>query len=152
MLYFAVLSSVTPPVALSAFAAAPIAGAKPMETGWAAARLAAPGFIIPFLFVFHPDVLLIVEGATIGGAVWACVAFAVSTWGLVTGLAGWEGQRLPMWQRGLRLVAGIAVLSVNPAIAVPAALILIGLALQRRLLSRAAEALNQPRDNTGRSI
>lgn len=152
MLYFAVLSSVTPPVALSAFAAAPIADAKPMETGWAAARLAAPGFIIPFLFVFHPDVLLIVEGATIGGAVWACAAFAVSTWGLVTGLAGWEGQRLPIWQRGLRLVAGIAVLSVNPAIAVPAALILFGLALQRRLLSRAAEALNQPRDNTGRSI
>lgn len=143
MLYFAVLSSVTPPVALSAFAAAPIAGAKPMETGWAAVRLAAPGFIIPFLFVFHPDVLLIVEGSTITGAVWACGAFAFSTWGLVTGLGGWEGEPLAPWQRAIRLVAGVAVLSTNPAVAAAAGLVLVGLSLQRRLMSRPAEAFNE---------
>lgn len=151
MLYFAVLSSVTPPVALSAFAAAPIAGDKPMETGWAAMRLAAPGFIIPFLFVFHPDLLLIVEGATIGGALWACAAFAVSTWGLVTGLVGWEGERLPLWQRALRLVAGVAALAITPVIAIAATLALCGLSLQRRLTSRPAEPLEQQRDATGRS-
>ncbi|MCB1463668.1 MAG: TRAP transporter fused permease subunit [Nitratireductor sp.] len=142
MLYFAVLSSVTPPVALSAFAAAPIAGAKPMETGWAAVRLAAPGFIIPFLFVYHPDVLLIVEGATITGVLWACGAFAISTWGLVTGLVGWEGNVLAMWQRAIRLAAGVAVLSVDMPVAVTAALILVALTLQRRLMSRSAEALH----------
>ena len=142
MLYFAVLSSVTPPVALSAFAAAPIAGAKPMETGWAAVRLAAPGFIIPFLFVYHPDVLLITENASIGGAVWACAAFAVSTWGLVTGLVGWDGRTLPYWQRAIRLVAGIAVLAVNAAIAIPAGLVLLALTLHWRITSRPAEALN----------
>ncbi|MEX0957111.1 MAG: TRAP transporter fused permease subunit [Rhizobiaceae bacterium] len=151
MLYFAVLSSVTPPVALSAFAAAPIAGSKPMETGWEALRLAAPGFIIPFLFVFHPDILLIVEGATFGGVLWACVAFAISTWGLVTGLGGWEGERLAYWQRALRLAAGIAVLSVEPVIAITAALALCGLTFQRRLKSRSAAALQQQRDATGRS-
>ncbi|MBO6718542.1 MAG: TRAP transporter fused permease subunit [Rhizobiaceae bacterium] len=151
MLYFAVLSSVTPPVALSAFAAAPIAGAKPMETGWAAMRLAAPGFIIPFLFVFHPDLLLIVEGATLGGALWACAAFAVSTWGLVTGLGGWEGERLPLWQRAIRLVAGVGALATIPGIAVAATLVLCGLSLQRRLMSRSAAALQQQRDATGRS-
>ena len=115
MLYFGVLSSVTPPVALSAFAAAPIAGAKPMETGWAAVRLAAPGFIIPFVFVFHPDILLIVEVLRWRASSGRCVAFALSTWGLVTGMVGWEGQPLPLWQRALRLVAGIAVLSIEPA-------------------------------------
>jgi TRAP-type uncharacterized transport system fused permease subunit len=127
---------------LSAFAAAPIAGAKPMETGWAAARLAAPGFIIPFLFVYHPDVLLITENASIGGAVWACAAFAVSTWGLVTGLVGWDGRPLPHWQRGIRLVASIVVLSVNGAIAIPAAVVLFALTLHWRRMSRPAEALN----------
>ena len=70
VLYFGVMSSVTPPVALSAFAAAPIAGAGPMETGWAAVRLSAAGFIIPFVFVYHPDILLIVEDASVFGAVW----------------------------------------------------------------------------------
>ena len=48
MLYFGVLSMVTPPVALAAFAAAPIARAKPMETGVEAIRLSFAGFIIPF--------------------------------------------------------------------------------------------------------
>ncbi len=143
MLYFAVLSSVTPPVALSAFAAAPIAGAKPMETGWAAVRLAAPGFVIPFLFVFHPDVLLIVDGASVIGVVWACVAFAFSTWGLVTGLGGWEGQPLALWQRVIKLAAGIMVLSVNPAIATGAVIVLIALTFQRRQMSRSAGLLNE---------
>lgn len=138
MLYFAVLSAVTPPVALSAFAAAPIAGAKPMETGWAAVRLAAPGFIIPFLFVFHPDILLIVEGASIFGAVWAVVAFGIATWGLVTGLVGWEGEALAAWQRALRLIAGVCALSVEPAIAIAATITLIALSLQRRVSSRSA--------------
>lgn len=142
MLYFAVLSSVTPPVALSAFAAAPLAGAKPMETGWAAVRLAAPGFIIPFIFVFHPDILLIVEDTTIGGIAWAAAAFAVSTWGLVTGLGGWEGEPLPLWQRAIRLIVAVVALSTTPAVAVAAAVVLIGLSFQRRLMSRSAEVLN----------
>ena len=51
VVYFGVLSVVTPPVALAAFAAAPIAGAKPMETGFEAVRLAIAGFIIPFIFI-----------------------------------------------------------------------------------------------------
>jgi len=150
VLYFAVLSSVTPPVALSAFAAAPIAGAKPMETGWAAVRLAAPGFIIPFVFVYHPDVLLIVDDASVGGLAWACGAFAVATWGLATGLGGWDAQALPYWERALRLVAGVAVLSISISIAIPAAIVLLALTVQRRLMSRSAELLTTKRDTTGR--
>jgi len=150
VLYFGVLSSVTPPVALSAFAAAPIAGAKPMETGWAAVRLAAPGFIIPFVFVYHTDILLIVDDVSVVGIVWACLAFAVATWGLATGLGGWDGRTLAYWDRAVRLVAGIAALSVDVSIAVPAALVLLGLTLQRRLMSRPAAALNDERDTIGR--
>ena len=52
VVYFGVLSVVTPPVALAAFAAAPIAGSKPMETGFEAVRLSIAGFIIPFIFVY----------------------------------------------------------------------------------------------------
>ncbi len=132
ILYFGVMSSITPPVALSAFAAAPIAGAGPMETGWAAARLAAAGFIIPFIFCFHTDILLVDVEATLFGVVWACAAFALSTWGLVTAISGWEAHALPLWQRGTRLVAGIAVLAVDPRVAVPAALALVAATIIRR--------------------
>ena len=143
VLYFGVLSSVTPPVALSAFAAAPIAGAGPMETGWAAVRLSSAGFIIPFLFVYHPDILLVVEGASLFGAAWACVAFAISTWALVTAVGGWEGVILPSWQRILRLIAGIVVLSVDPYYALPAAGMIIALSFLRWTSSRTAVAEHQ---------
>jgi len=138
VLYFGVLSSVTPPVALSAFAAAPIAKAGPMETAFAAVRLSLAGFIIPFLFVYHPDILLIVEDFQITGVIWAVLAFAVSTWGLVTAIGGWEGVPLPIWERILRLICGLAVLAVSPIIALSALAILIALTIQRRLLSRPA--------------
>ena len=138
VLYFGVLSSVTPPVALSAFAAAPIAKAGPMETGWAAVRLSSAGFIIPFIFVYHPDILLIIDDVSVFRVIWAIVAFAISTWGLVTAISGWEGSPLPVWQRLIRFICGLTVLAVDPAIALTAFAVLLGLTLQRRLMSRPA--------------
>jgi TRAP transporter 4TM/12TM fusion protein len=58
ILYFGMLSMITPPVALAAFAAANISKAGPMETGWACCRIGWSTFIIPFLFVASPALLL----------------------------------------------------------------------------------------------
>jgi TRAP transporter 4TM/12TM fusion protein len=123
VVYFGVLSVVTPPVALAAFAAAPIAGANPMETGFDATRLAIAGFIIPYLFAFHPDLLLIVGELSIVGLLWALFVFLMSTWGIATGLGGWEGRKLSLWQRAVRLFA--AVLLIVPG--VPSGLAGVGL-------------------------
>jgi TRAP transporter 4TM/12TM fusion protein len=112
--YFGVLSVVTPPVALAAFAAAPIAGAKPMETGFEATRLSIAGFIIPYMFVFHPDLLLVIEDLSIGGLIWALFIFAVATWAIATGLGGWEWMKLSILQRLARLFS--AVLFIIPGI------------------------------------
>ncbi|MGD8562723.1 MAG: TRAP transporter fused permease subunit [Desulfarculaceae bacterium] len=114
VVYFGVLSVITPPVALAAFAAAPIAGANPMRTGLQATRLAIAGFIIPYLFVFHPDVLLVVGDFNFFGLAWALFIFLMSTWGIVTGLGGWEWNNLPLWQRAIRLLA--AVLLIVPGV------------------------------------
>ena len=59
VLYFSVMSMLTPPVALSAYAAATISGASPSATGWQAMFLALPGFIIPYAIVLHPGLLLV---------------------------------------------------------------------------------------------
>jgi len=56
--YFAILSTLTPPVAIAAYAAAGLAGSSVFSTGWAALRLALAGFIIPFMFVYEPALLL----------------------------------------------------------------------------------------------
>ena len=110
VVYFGVLSVVTPPVALAAFAAAPIAGANPMETGFEATRLAIAGFIIPYLFVFHPDLLLILDDFSVWGLLWALFIFLVSTWGIATALGGWERKKLPLWQRAARLLAAVMLI------------------------------------------
>ncbi|WP_078408774.1 TRAP transporter permease [Priestia abyssalis] len=56
--YFGILANVTPPVALAAFAGAGIAGGNPTKTGFESMRLAMSGFIIPFVFVFSPSLLM----------------------------------------------------------------------------------------------
>lgn len=58
ILYWGMLSFITPPVALGAFAAATVAGAKPMETGLQAMRLGSVIYVIPFLFVLNPALIL----------------------------------------------------------------------------------------------
>lgn len=76
VLYYASLSSITPPVALAAYAAAGLSGGSPMKTGWKAWRLALTGFVIPFMFVYGPALL-------VGQA-----AFGATALSALTGLVG----------------------------------------------------------------
>ncbi|BDH61773.1 C4-dicarboxylate ABC transporter [Lysinibacillus sp. PLM2] len=57
--YFGIFANITPPVALASFAAAGLSGGDPMRTGFASVRLALAGFIVPYLFVYEPSLLLI---------------------------------------------------------------------------------------------
>jgi TRAP-type uncharacterized transport system fused permease subunit len=57
-LYYGCLSAITPPVAIGAYAAAGVADANPMKTGFTAWRLGLAGFIVPFMFVYAPEILL----------------------------------------------------------------------------------------------
>ncbi|MDR1740922.1 MAG: TRAP transporter permease [Synergistaceae bacterium] len=73
--YFAMFANLTPPVALAAFAAAGLSGGDPMKTGYAAVKLALAGFIVPYMFIYSPQLLLIdttfFEGLRV--AIGACV-------------------------------------------------------------------------------
>jgi len=98
--YFAVLSMVTPPVALAAYAAAGISGASLWTTGWYAFLIAVPGFMIPFAFVFDQGILLqgdpvhaayVVATATLGIA-----CFSAALGGYAFGPLGWPA-RIPLF-------------------------------------------------------
>ncbi|MCK7512421.1 MAG: TRAP transporter fused permease subunit [Desulfobacterales bacterium] len=102
--YYAVLADMTPPDAVTAFAAANIAGAEPMATGVEGFRLGIAGFLVPFAFVFQPELLL-------NGSPWQ-IAFtlAVTVFGVVCLSAGVIGhlfaplklvQRIASRRRGL---------------------------------------------------
>lgn len=154
VVFFAVISTVTPPVALAAFAAAPIAGADPMRTGFQAARLSLAGFLIPFVFVYHPAVLYklqvlfswfgeevpkskammdvsLVTWADLG---WIILAFSLSLWLLSSALTGYEKNRLTTFERVLRTLVGLAVLLPDMRIALPALGISLTLIMGHRFL------------------
>ena len=111
--YFAILSAITPPVALAVFAAASLAKANMWTTGWAAVRIAAPAYIVPFMFVYEPKLLLIV---TDWGADWLYVGWSVASASigviaLAGGLFGWLLGFASAWQRGLLIVAALCLIT-----------------------------------------
>jgi TRAP transporter 4TM/12TM fusion protein len=107
--YFAILSAITPPVALAVYAAAGLAKADIWKAGWAAVRIGAAGFIVPFMFVYEPALLMIGDWPTI---LWRFVVSAVGVIFLAAGLHGYLLRPMPYWQRGIAL--GAALLLVKP--------------------------------------
>ncbi len=90
--YFGMMSMVTPPVALAAYAAASIAGADVMKCSFAAFRFALVGFTLPFIFVYRPELLLLTPLAGEGYNIPALVsALLVAVAGIVAFAAGISG-------------------------------------------------------------
>ena len=118
--YYATLSAITPPVALAAYAAAGIANAPPMLTGLHASRLGLTGFIVPFMFVYGPEILLI---GNITDIVISCIASLVGVYALSVSMMGWVFTKVPIW--GRVLCFGAALLLIKPGIITD----LIGLSL-----------------------
>lgn len=134
VIYYAVLSAITPPVAVAAFAAAPIAGSKPIETGVVAVRLAIAGFLIPFIFVYHPSVVLLEEGFSYVGLAWGVGAFIFSTAALATSLGGFSRANIGIVQRTVRLIAGVTVLVPDPMVAGISAAAILGAFVVERMM------------------
>jgi TRAP transporter 4TM/12TM fusion protein len=118
--YFAILSAITPPVALAVFAAAGLARTNLWSAGWEAVRLAAPAYIIPFMFIYEPSLLLIGDWlASLTSTITALVGVTC----LAAGLQGYLVREATWWQRAALVVA--AILLIKPGYATDA----IGLAL-----------------------
>jgi TRAP transporter 4TM/12TM fusion protein len=138
--YFAILSAITPPVALAVYAAAGLAKANMWTTGWAAMRAAAPAYIVPFMFAYEPALLMIGDWQT---TVHAAISASIGTIALAAGMFGYLLRRCGMWERAVLVVA--AVFLIKPGLVTDA----IGLGLLavvagvqwvalRRVVSRAA--------------
>jgi TRAP transporter 4TM/12TM fusion protein len=104
VLYFGMMSMITPPVALAAFAAASLAQADAMRTGWTAVRFGWIAYIIPFLFVRSPSLLL--EGG-VGGIVWSFLTALAGVWMICAAFAGYATRPLSVAMRVGFGVAGL---------------------------------------------
>lgn len=114
--YFGVVSTITPPVALASFAAAAIAGSKPMATAVESARIGVAKYLVPFVFVYNPSLLF-------EGPIWlTAISFVlamVGMWGLSVMLEGWYRGRIG-------LLARIAVGMFSIALLFPPQLTIMG--------------------------
>ena len=93
IIYFGMMSMVTPPVCFAAFAAAGIAGSKLMETGLEAARISIAGIIVPFYFAYHPGVLLIGDPLAIADGVFRA-ALGLYAAGVALGMFVWRSREI----------------------------------------------------------
>jgi TRAP transporter 4TM/12TM fusion protein len=113
--YYALLSEVSPPTALSPFAAAAITGGDPYKTTMQAWKYTMPAFVVPFFFVLDPlgvGVLLkLPAGGSWAEAGWIIFLGFFAIAALAAGLQGWIVQRANAFERGLLITGGLLVIS-----------------------------------------
>lgn len=132
--YFAVLSAITPPVALAVFAAAGIARSDLWKTGLAAVRIAATSFIVPFMFVYEPALLMIGDWPTI---IWSSITAGIGVLLFAAGLHGYFLTHSKHWQSAALAVGGL--LLIEPGLvtdSIGAALAALVMLTQRYARSR----------------
>jgi len=105
--YFAILSAITPPVALAVYAANGISRAALWDSSIAALRLGATGYIIPFMFVFGPSLLFIGTATQI---VQTTVTAIIGVVCLAAGLSGYLIHRAAYWERALLIAAALVLI------------------------------------------
>ena len=135
--YFAILSAITPPVALAVFAAASLAKADMWASGFAAMRAAAPAYIVPFMFVYEPMLLLIVKdwGSEWPFVVWSVITASVGVVCLAGSLFGWLFGFALAWHRVLLFIA--AMLLIKPGLITDTiGIVLLGIVATAQLLAR----------------
>jgi TRAP-type uncharacterized transport system fused permease subunit len=131
VLYFAVYSSIVPPIAYGCYVAAPIAGGNPLKTSFVALRISIVGLLVPYVFVFSPSLLLVA-----GEFSWSELAFTVlrllaAVWMFATSLGGADPRlgRLGIGQRSIRFAIGAAAMFPAFSFWVPACLAALAIGL-----------------------
>ena len=125
LLYFAVMSAITPPVAVAAYAAAPIADANPLHIAVLAVRLALGAFVVPLAFVYNQELLMVGTWLNI------IIAFFCTGAGLILLAIAVEGfiqERVSWWGRLMMAAAGICMI-VPGTVTLLAGVVLAALAL-----------------------
>lgn len=146
--YYAVLSDVSPPTALSPFAAAAITGGNPFRTMMLTWKYCMPAFLVPFMFTLNREgatLLLLGDGgiltADIGVTIWTFVTSCIAVAALAVTFGGWLLRRAEWPERILMGIGGLALLYANPTSDLIGAVFLIaGLAIHLLRIRRAPAA------------
>ena len=106
--YFGIIADVTPPVALAAFAAAGVSGGEPIRTGVQSAKLAIAAFIIPYIFVLSPELLMI--DTTWNQTLWVVATSLMGMIAIGAGIIGYWMRKTHWIERIMAIVAGLLLI------------------------------------------
>lgn len=146
-LYIAVYANITPPIMPATYAAAAIAKADVMRSGFIGMRLLAPALLVPFAFALEPTILL--THGTLAQTAYGMVRMLVGMAAIAAGLAFWLGKPLPKWQ-GVVLAIGGAMLAFPGLETTLVGFVLMCIVILPLLASRRAErAVTKPDTGAG---
>lgn len=106
--YFGVVAVITPPVCPASYVAAGIANAPPMKTALAGCRVGIAAFIAPFIFAYHPGLLMI---GPVTDIIWAFFISLVSVFAMAGGLGGYLLKPLNRWERALAIGSSLLIIA-----------------------------------------
>ncbi|MBQ8763511.1 MAG: TRAP transporter permease [Clostridia bacterium] len=107
--YFGIVADITPPVALAAYAGSAIAKSNPMKTGVIATRLAITAFIVPYIFAFSPEMLIIGSDKPWYEIVLLVVTALCGIYIISAGMEGYMVRHMPWWQRIAAIAGGLCM-------------------------------------------
>lgn len=110
--YFGILADLTPPVALACFAAAPIARESGLKISFWAVRIALAGFVIPFMTVYNPALMLQGDSLWMTAYMLVKTLLAIGLWGMAS--TGFLQQKMPIWERFMCFAAGALLVVALP--------------------------------------
>lgn len=105
--YYAVLSEVSPPTALSPFAAAALTGGSPFKTMMMAWKYTIPAFIVPFMFVLTPDGVGLLLAGPMPNMIWSFTTAMIGVMGIAGGASSWFLRRTAFWERVALIIGGL---------------------------------------------
>ncbi len=108
--YFGIVADITPPVALAAYAGSAIAKSNPMKTGVTATRLAITAFIVPYIFAFSPEMLIIGSDKPWYDIVLLVITALCGIFIISAGMEGYMFKKMPVWERIMALAGGLLMI------------------------------------------
>lgn len=105
--YFGIVADITPPVALAAYAGSAIAKSNPLKTGVTATRLAITAFIVPYIFAYSPEMLIIGSDKPWYEIVLLIITALLGIYVISAGMEGYMNRHMPWWQRIVALAGGL---------------------------------------------
>lgn len=132
--YFGIVADITPPVALAAYAGSAIAKSDPFKTGVTATRLAITAFIVPYIFVYNPAMLLI--DTTAFEVVRIVITALIGIFGIAAGMEGWMFTKMAWWERLAIIAAGLLSVDPNPLTDVIGLILMVAIVVYQLSKSR----------------